>query len=299
MESPDADSDLLAAMLKDFAEALMSAEASAQCQAAYNERTDERTNSRNGYRTRRWDTRAGTIDLAVPKLRADTYYPDWLLTHRKRSEQALASVIAQSYVGGVSTRRVEDLAKAMGIDSLSPSQVSRLAADLDAKVAAFRERPLDAGPYRYGWIDALVHKVREGGRVVNVSTVIATAVNVEGRREVIGFDVVTSESTASWTGFLQGLVARGLSGVELVISDAHGGIKAAIGQVLTGVMATMPHTFHGEPVEQGDEGVVADGRCVGAVDLRATRPGLDVGPARRRGRQAHRGRVRRCRRAGP
>ena len=175
MESPDADSDLLAAMLKDFAEALMSAEASAQCQAAYNERTDERTNSRNGYRTRRWDTRAGTIDLAVPKLRADTYYPDWLLTHRKRSEQALASVIAQSYVGGVSTRRV-----------------------------------------------------------VNVSTVIATAVNVEGRREVIGFDVVTSESTASWTAFLRGLVARGLSGVELVISDAHGGIKAAIGQVLTG-----------------------------------------------------------------
>ena len=234
MESPDADSDLLAAMLKDFAEALMSAEASAQCQAAYNERTDERTNSRNGYRTRRWDTRAGTIDLAVPKLRADTYYPDWLLTHRKRSEQALASVIAQSYVGGVSTRRVEDLAKAMGIDSLSPSQVSRLAAALAAKVAAFRERPLDAGPYRYVWIDALVHKVREGGRVVNVSTVIATAVNVEGRREVIGFDVVTSESTASWTAFLRGLVARGLSGVELVISDAHGGIKAAIGQVLTG-----------------------------------------------------------------
>ena len=141
-------------------------------------------------------------------------------------------MIAQAYVEGVSTRRVEDLVEAMGIDGISSSEVSRLAGELDAKVAEFRERPLDAGPYRYLWIDALTQKVREGGRVVNVSAVIATAVNVEGRREIVGFDIVTTESTAAWTAFLRSLVARGLSGVELVISDAHGGIKAAIAAVL-------------------------------------------------------------------
>lgn len=232
LEADDADHDLVREMLAAFAQALMSAEASAQCGAAYGERTDERTNSRNGYRHRQWDTRVGTIDLAVPKLREGTYYPVWLLEHRRRGEQALASVVAQCYVEGVSTRRVEDLVRAMGIEQMSASQVSRLAATLDAKVAEFRNRPLDAGPYRYVWIDALTQKVREGGRVVNVSAVIATAVNVEGRREIIGFDIVTTESTASWTEFLRSLVARGLSGVELVISDAHGGIKAAIAQVL-------------------------------------------------------------------
>lgn len=233
LEDDDGDQDLARQMLAAFAEVLMSAQASAQCLAGYGERTDERVNSRNGYRHRDWDTRVGTIDLAVPKLREGTYYPAWLLEHRRRAEQALASVIAQCYVEGVSTRRVDDLVKAMGIDGMSSSQVSRLAATLDAKVAEFRNRPLDAGPYRYVWIDALTQKVREGGRVVNVSAVIATAVNVEGRREIIGFDIVTTESTASWTEFLRSLVARGLSGVELVISDAHGGIKAAISQVLS------------------------------------------------------------------
>jgi len=142
------------------------------------------------------------------------------------------TVIGQAYVEGVSTRRVDDLVKAMGIEGISASQVSRMAAELDAKVREFRERPLDRGPYRYVWIDALTQKVREGGRVVNVSAVIATAVNVEGRREILGFDIVTTESTAAWTAFLRSLVARGLSGVELVISDAHGGIKAAIAAVL-------------------------------------------------------------------
>ncbi len=233
LESDDGDTDLSRAMLAAFVEVLMSAEASMQCQAAYGERSDDRTNSRNGYRHRDWDTRVGTIDLAIPKLREGTYYPAWLLEHRRRAEQALASVVAQCYVEGVSTRRVDDLVKAMGIDGMSASQVSRLAATLDAKVAEFRNRPLDAGPYRYVWIDALTQKVREGGRVVNVSAVIATSVNNEGRREIIGFDIVTTESTASWTEFLRSLVARGLSGVELVISDAHGGIKAAIGQVLS------------------------------------------------------------------
>jgi putative transposase len=232
LDGEDGDQDLTRAMLQAFAETLMSAEASMQCQAGYGERTAERTNSRNGYRDRRWDTRVGTVDLKVPKLREGSYFPAWLLVHRRRAEQALASVVAQAYVEGVSTRRVEDLVEAMGIAGISPSQVSRLAGELDVKVAEFRERPLESGPYRYLWIDALTQKVREGGRVVNVSAVIATAVNNEGRREIVGFDIVTTESTVAWTGFLRSLVARGLSGVELVISDAHGGIKAAIAAVL-------------------------------------------------------------------
>ena len=234
LEGDDGDGDLARAMLASFAQVLMSAQASAMCGAGYQERSDERVNSRNGYRAREWDTRVGTIDLAIPKLREGTYYPEWLLVPRRRAEQALVTVIGQAYVEGVSTRRVEDLVKAMGIDGISSSQVSRMAGELDGKVTEFRERPLDAGPYRYVWIDALTQKVREGGRVVNVSAVIATAVNVEGRREIIGFDIVTTEDTAGWTAFLRSLVARGLSGVELVISDAHGGIKAAIAAVFAG-----------------------------------------------------------------
>ena len=234
LEGDDGDVDMARAMLAAFAQTLMSAQASAMCGAAFNERSEERVNSRNGYRSRDWDTRVGTIELAVPKLREGTYYPEWLLVPRRRAEQALVAVIGQAYVEGVSTRRVDDLVKAMGIDGISSSQVSRMAAELDAKVTEFRERPLDAGPYRYLWIDALTQKVREGGRVVNVSAVIATAVNVEGRREIIGFDIVTTEDTAAWTAFLRSLVARGLSGVELVISDAHGGIKAAIAAVFDG-----------------------------------------------------------------
>jgi putative transposase len=234
LDGENGDSDLARAMMQAFAEALMSAEASMLCHAAFGERSDDRVNWRNGYRERRWDTRVGTIDLAVPKLREGSYFPAWLLTHRRRAEQALASVVAQAYVEGVSTRRVDDLVEAMGIAGISKSEVSRLAGELDAKVAEFRERPLDGGPYRYLWIDALTQKVREAGRVVNVSAVIATAVNGEGRREIVGFDIVTSEDTAAWTAFLRSLVARGLSGVELVISDAHGGIKNAIAAVFGG-----------------------------------------------------------------
>jgi putative transposase len=234
LEAEDADLDLPRAMLQAFAEALMSAQASAQCGAAYGERSGERENSRNGYRHRPWDTRVGTIELAVPKLRAGVYTPEFLLTPRRRAEQALVAVVCQAYVEGVSTRRVDDLVKAMGIEGISRSEVSRLAAELDTTVGEFRDRPLDTGPYRYLWIDALTQRVREGGRVVNVSAVIATAANAEGRREIIGFDIVTAEDTAGWTEFLRGLVARGLAGVELVISDAHGGIKAAIATVLSG-----------------------------------------------------------------
>jgi putative transposase len=232
-EADDADVDLPRAMLQAFAEALMSAQASLQCGAGYGERSEERENSRNGYRRRRWDTRVGTIDLAVPKLRQGVYSPEFLLTPRRRAEQALVAVICQAYVEGVSTRRVDDVVKAMGIEGMSRSEVSRLAGELDGLVAEFRDRPLDAGPYRYVWIDALSQRVREGGRVVNVAAVIATAANCEGRREIIGFDIVTVEDTASWTEFLRSLVARGLSGVELVISDAHGGIKAAIAAVFS------------------------------------------------------------------
>jgi putative transposase len=233
LEGANGDTDLAQAMLAAFAEALMSAEASMQCGAAYGEKTPERENSRNGYRLRPWDTRVGSIELAVPKLRRGVYSPEFLLQPRRRAEQALVAVICAAYVEGVSTRRVDDLVKAMGIDGISKSEVSRMAAALDQVVNEFKERPLSEGPYRYVWIDALTQRVREGGRVVNVSAVIATAVNAEGRREIIGFEIATTEDTASWTAFLRALVARGLSGVELVISDAHGGIKAAIAQVFS------------------------------------------------------------------
>ena len=217
-----------------FAERLMSAEADAMCGAGYGERSPERVNSRNGYRHRDLDTRAGTIDLAVPKLREGSYYPGWLLEPRRRAERALTQVVCQCYVEGVSTRRVDDIVKAMGIEGISKSQVSAMAKELDAMVEAFRSRPLDAGPYTYVWLDALTQKVREGGRVVNVAVVIATGVNAEGQRESLGFDVITTEDGAGWTAFLRNLVARGLSGVALVISDDHKGLKAAIAAVLPG-----------------------------------------------------------------
>lgn len=226
--------DVVREMLKAFAEQLMSAEADALCGAAYGERSDERTNRRNGYRPRAFDTRAGTIELAIPKLRTGSYFPDWLLEPRRRAERALVAVVAQCYLEGVSTRRVEDVARALGIASLSKSQVSDMARSLDATVEAFRSRPLDAGPYTYVWVDALVQRVREDGRVQNVAVVLATGVNAEGKREVLGVDVITTEDGAGWTAFLRGLVARGLSGVQLVVSDAHEGLKAAIAAVLAG-----------------------------------------------------------------
>jgi putative transposase len=226
------DPDLMQSMFRSFLNTLMSSEASELCNAGYGEVSTERVNSRNGYRNRPFDTRLGTIDLSIPKLRSGTYYPDWLLEVRKRSEQALRLVIAQCYVEGVSTRRVDDIVKALGIDGISKSQVSLIAQDLDSVVEDFRNRPLDAGPYAYLWIDALYIKVREGGRVASVAMLIATAVNAEGRREIVGVDVITTEDGAGWTAFLRGLVARGLNGVKLVISDAHVGIKAAIDAVL-------------------------------------------------------------------
>jgi putative transposase len=226
--------DLLRSMVQTFAEALMGAEADAVCGAAYGERTDQRTNTRNGYRRREWDTRAGTVGLAIPKLRQGSYFPDWLLERRRRAEAALVTVVATSYLLGVSTRRMEKLVETLGITRLSKSQVSEMAKDLDAQVEAFRTRPLDAGPYTFVAADALVLKVREGGRIVNVHALLATGVNADGYREILGLHVTTSEDGAGWLGFFRDLAARGLSGVALVTSDAHRGLTEAIGATLPG-----------------------------------------------------------------
>jgi putative transposase len=226
--------DLLRAMVKTFADALMSAEADAVCGAPYGQRSEERVNSRNGYRPREWDTRAGTVELAVPKLRQGSYFPDWLLQHRRRAEQALVSVVATSYLLGVSTRRVEKLVEQLGVASLSKSQVSEMAGYLDAQVEAFRNRPLDGGPYTFVWMDALTIKVREAGRTVNVHALVAVGVNADGQREVLGLEVASQEDGAGWLSFLRSLTARGLAGVRLVISDAHRGLVDAIAAALPG-----------------------------------------------------------------
>ena len=226
--------DLLRAMVTTFAEALMSAEADAVCGAGYGERSDQRVNTRNGYRRREWDTRAGSIDLAIPKLRQGSYFPDWLLERRRRAEAALVTVVATSYLLGVSTRRMEKLVETLGITRLSKSQVSQMARDLDEQVEAFRTRPLDAGPYTFVAADALVLKVREAGRTVNVHALLATGVNAEGYREILGLHVTTGEDGAGWLAFFRDLTARGLTGVALVTSDAHRGLTEAIGATLPG-----------------------------------------------------------------
>jgi putative transposase len=230
----DAHPDLLRVMVKDFAEALMSADADAVCGAGWGERSPERVNRRNGYRERDWDTRVGSIELAVPKLREGSYFPDWLLAPRRRAEQAFVSVIADAYLAGVSTRRVEKLVQQLGVERMSKSQVSRLAQSLDGIVEDFRTRPLDGAPYAYVTLDALVVKCREGGRTVNVCVVHAVGVNKDGFRESLGLDVVTAEDGAAWLAFLRGLVARGLSGVKLASSDAHPGLVDAIAATLPG-----------------------------------------------------------------
>ena len=229
----DVEVDFLKDALSAFLHALMDAEANAQAGAGYGERSLERVAQRNGYRERRWDTRTGTLELAIPRLRTGSYFPTFL-EPRRRSEQALLAVIQQAYVEGVSTRRVDDLIRALGCDGISKSEVSRICKDLDAVVDAFRTRPLDAGPYAYLWLDALTQKVREDGRVVNVAVVVATGVNAEGKREVLGVDAGAAEDGPFWLSFLRSLVARGLSGVQLVTSDAHLGLKEAIAAVFSG-----------------------------------------------------------------
>lgn len=224
--------DLMRQMLQNFINQILSTQADQICGADYATTSESRTNVRNGYRHRDLDTRVGTVDVAVPKLRTGSFFPDWLLERRTRAERALTTVIATCYLKGVSTRRMNDLVASLGINNLSKSQVSDMAKDLDQMVEDFRTRPLDTGPYLYVSCDALTMKVREGGRVVKTSVLLATGVNAEGYRELLGMQVATSESVASWTGFFRDLKARGLDQVYLVTSDAHLGIQHAISDVL-------------------------------------------------------------------
>jgi putative transposase len=230
----EADPDLLRAMVATVVATLMGAEADALCGAGYGQRHPERSNRRTGYRERSWDTRLGTIPLQIPKLRQGSYFPDWLPEPRRRAERAVVQVVAEAYLLGVSVRRIESLVQTLGIDRLSKSRVAEMAEELDELVSAFRTRPLDTGPYAYLWIDAQTQKGRDGGRVVNVATVTAIGANAQGYREILGCDVITSEDGAGWTAFLRDLVARGLSGVRLVVSDDHKGLKRAVAAVLTG-----------------------------------------------------------------
>jgi transposase-like protein len=226
------DVDLLREAMAVMSQALMEAEVEAHLGAARYERTEERTGERNGYRERAWDTRVGTIPLRVPRVRDGSYFPA-LLEPRTRAERALTAVIQEAYIQGVGTRRVDALVQALGMTGISKSQVSRLCQELDGVVERFRSRRLE-GPYPYIWLDATFVKVRHNHRVVSMAVVIATSVRTTGEREVLGFDVGPSEDGAFWLAFLRGLVARGLTGVQLVISDAHEGLKAAVAAVLGG-----------------------------------------------------------------
>ena len=227
-----ADTDFLRDGVRLLTEELLELEVSQHVGAERHERTAARTGRRNGYRERRWDTRVGTIELAVPRVRDSSFFPS-MLEPRRRAERALVAVVQEAYVKGVSTRKVEDLVQRLGMTGVSKSQVSRLCQALDADVERFRSRRLD-GPYPYVWLDATFVKAREAGRVVSQAVVIAIGATAEGQREVLGLDVGPSEDGAFWLQFLRGLVARGLSAVQLVISDAHEGLKGAIASVLTG-----------------------------------------------------------------
>lgn len=225
-----ADNDLLREMIQYVAQRMMDMDVESLCAAAYAERSPERLNSRNGYRERLWETRTGSVDLKIPKLRKGSYFPGFL-EPRRTAEKALAAVIQEAYVHGVSTRSVDELVKAMGMSGISKSQVSRLCSEIDERVNAFLNRPIE-GDWPYLWIDATYLKVREAGRIVSVAVIIAVAVNTDGMREVLGMAIGPSEAEPFWTGFLRSLTHRGLRGVKLVISDAHVGIKAAVAKVL-------------------------------------------------------------------
>ncbi|MGW9717248.1 IS256 family transposase [Micrococcus aloeverae] len=231
----EASPDMMRHLLQTMINTLLSADADAVIGAEWGKPSSSRTAQRNGYRHRDLDTRVGTLDVAIPKLRSGTYFPDWLLERRKRAESALITVVADCYLAGVSTRRMDKLVKTLGINALSKSQVSRMATELDEQVESFRHRPLgEAGPFTFVAADALTMKVREGGRVVNAVVLLATGVNGDGRREVLGLRVATSETGAAWNEFFADLVARGLAGVRLVTSDAHTGLKDAIAANLPG-----------------------------------------------------------------
>jgi transposase-like protein len=223
------DADLLREMIGFTAQRLMELEVEGKTGAGYGEKSAERLAQRNGYRERLWETRAGTVELRIPKLRTGSYFPAFL-EPRRLAEKALTAVVQEAYVHGVSTRSVDDLVKAMGMSGISKSQASRLCEEIDEKVKAFLNRPLE-GDWPYLWIDATYLKVRQSGRIVSVAVIIAVGVNSDGRREVLGMAIGPSEAEPFWTDFLRQLARRGLRGVKLVISDAHQGIKAAIAKV--------------------------------------------------------------------
>ena len=225
-----ADADFIKQTLQFALQRLMEMDVEALCKAAYGERSEERINSRNGYRERMLETRAGTVGLKIPKLRSGSYFPDFL-EPRRTAEKALTAVIQEAYTQGISTRSVDELVKAMGMSGVSKSQVSRLCEEIDERVQGFLQRPIE-GDWPYLWIDATYVKTRQAGRVVSVAAIIAVAVNTDGVREILGVATGASEAEPFWSDFLRGLTRRGLRGVKLVISDAHEGLKAAIGKVL-------------------------------------------------------------------
>lgn len=228
-KSPDA--DLLREMISFAGQRLMELEVGARTGAGFGEKNPERLAQRNGYRERDWETRAGTVELRIPKLRKGSFFPSFL-EPRRMAEKALTAVIQEAYIQGISTRSVDDLVQAMGSSGISKSQVSRLCEEIDERVHAFLDRPIE-GDWPYLWIDATYVKVRQAGRIVSVAVIVAVGVNADGRREVLGMDIGPSEAETFWKDFLRKLARRGLRGVKLVISDSHEGIKAAVSKVLT------------------------------------------------------------------